>query len=156
MANELLRRIALAEFGGPGEDAILSLLITAEQVRAQLNRACAEHGITIGQYNVLRILREFHPRGVPRCDLMDRMMVRAPDVTRLIDRLQKRGLVKRNRSAEDRRLSMARITGRGLALLGHLNPTMDRVQGTLAARLTREEQRALVRICTTLLGDDEE
>lgn len=154
MSSELLRRVALSEFGGPAQEAILSLLITADHVREILNRACAEHGLTIGQYNVLRILREFHPRGVPRCDLMERLVVRAPDVTRLIDRLQKRGLVKRNRSAEDRRLSMTRITGKGLALLGHLNPTIDRVQGTLAERLTREEHRALVRICTALLDED--
>ena len=82
--------------------------------------------VSATQYNVLRILRGA-PEGLPCGEIANRMITRDPDVTRLLDRLEKRGLISRRREAKDRRTVMARITPEGLELLGRLD---EPVQGT--------------------------
>src|SRR5262245_14449734 len=101
---------------------MLNLLVAAGHVRQLVDDACASAEITHGQYNALRILRSGHPKGYPRGEVAARMVERAPDVTRLIDRLERRGLVERARTPEDRRLSITRITKAGLDLLRRLDP----------------------------------
>src|ERR1041385_1053078 len=104
MSEILNRRIKQKSgFGSPVNEGILNLLIAADYVRTQQEKLCAAHGITAGQYNVLRILRGAGSEGHPRCEIAGRMVERAPDVTRLVDKLEKEGLVVRERSAEDRR-----------------------------------------------------
>src|SRR5262245_54731274 len=82
-----------ADFKSPVDDAVLNLLVAAGYVQAQIDRACEEFDITRGQYNVLRILRGAGEEGHPRYEITERMIEKAPDVTRLIDRLEKQGLV---------------------------------------------------------------
>src|SRR4051794_26837460 len=122
MGDVLRKRIEQARFESPLQEAILNLMLASEHVRDLFERACDESGITGSQYNVRRIRRGANPEGHSRCETARRMIERAPDVTRLIDRLEKQGLVERDRTERDRRLSISRITPAGLALLERLEP----------------------------------
>src|SRR5215210_988774 len=148
MGDALKKRIKqTADFESPVEEAILNLMVAADHVRARLDRVCAHHRITTGQYNVLRILRGAHPKGHPRCEIAARLIERAPDVTRLVDRLETQGLVERDRSEEDRRLSITRITQKGLDVLLQMQPRLAEVQRYFSERVSRRDCRELSRIC---------
>lgn len=147
MGDALRRRIKQAKFESPVQEAMLNLLVAAGHIRQMTDEVCAEHGITSGQYNALRILRGAHPDGYPRCEIAARMVERAPDVTRLIDRLERRGLVERARTPRDRRLSITRITRAGLDLLKRLDPRIADIQRRFAARMTAKDLRELSRLC---------
>lgn len=150
MGEALKRRIKQERFEGPLQEAMLNLMVAASVVAEQADRICAEHGITRGQYNVLRILRGAHPEGHSRCDIAVRLVERAPDVTRLVDRLERQGLVERIRSDEDRRLSISRITDAGLELLERMDPSMRAHQEYFASRISVRDQRELSRICEAI------
>ncbi len=155
MGEALKRRIKQERFEGPLQEAMLNLMVAASVVAEQADRICAEHGITRGQYNVLRILRGAHPEGHSRCDVAVRLVERAPDVTRLVDRLERQGLVERVRSEEDRRLSISRITSAGLELLERMDPAMRAHQEYFASRLSVRDQRELSRICEAIYDETE-
>src|SRR5947207_2737986 len=89
-------------FATPDEEAAIALLRTVDVIRADLERALAAHGITPQQFNVLRILRGSHPEPMPTLEIAERMIERAPGITRLLDRLEAAGLVTRKRCAGDR------------------------------------------------------
>jgi len=80
-----------------------------------------EHSLTGTQYNVLRILRGAEPAGLPCKGISDRMISHDPDMTRLLDRLEKRGVISRERQANDRRVVKTRITAAGLDILKKLD-----------------------------------
>jgi DNA-binding MarR family transcriptional regulator len=146
MGEALKRRIKQeTSFANPAQEAMLNLMVAADHFRAQLDRVCAQFGITHGQYNVLRILRGVHPEGHPRCEIAARMLEKAPDVTRLVDRLEAQGLVERTRSEADRRLS----------LLEEVQPAMEGVERYFAERVSRRDARELSRICEGLYGDED-
>ena len=154
MGLTLQRRLRQSRFQGTHHEAILNLMVVAAHLRSIFDRVCAEHDITDAQYNVLRILRGAHPDGYPRGEIAQRMMDRAPDVTRLIDRLELRGLVERERSGSDRRLSITRITPQGLALLERLDPGIRAVDDELGRRLSEDEARELSRICERIYDSE--
>ena len=106
-----------------------------------MDEACGERGITQAQYNVLRILRGAHPAGYPRGEISARMVDRAPDVTRLIDRLESAGLVERVKAANDRRLSVTRITRAGLSLLAKLDAPIRAINRDLGRRASGKDLR---------------
>lgn len=90
-------------------------------------------GISPSQYNILRILRGARPKAVRISDISDRMITRDPDVTRLVDRLIKQGLVRRERDTGDRRVVLVEITAAGLALLSRLDgPAGEYTDGAMA------------------------
>ena len=93
------------------------------------------HGITPSQYNVLRILRGSLPDGLASSEIADRMITRDPDITRLVDRLEKRGLVTRVRGRQDRRIVEVRITGKGQELLNTLDGHVDRFPRNMLGHL---------------------
>jgi DNA-binding MarR family transcriptional regulator len=130
---------------------MVAVLRVAGMVQQALSDVCAEHGITHDQYNVLRILRGVHPDGCPRYEIAEQLISRAPDVTRLLDRLERQGLIDRVRSDEDRRLSLSRITDEGLALLDDVDPSVLSVHEQFAAPLTQTERRELIRLCSGIL-----
>src|SRR5687768_13658504 len=132
-------RIAHRQFRHAAEEALVSLLVAAGHYGQRLNDLCREYDITHDQYNILRILRGVHPDGHPRFEIANRLVSRAPDVTRLIDRLERQGLVTRGWSPENRRHSIARITDTGLELLAAIDPDLDALQRQVTAGLTREE-----------------
>ena len=153
MGTTLRNRLQQTRFQSPFHEAILNLMVAAFYVRDEMERACQDHDITEAQYNVLRILRGARPKGHARGEISRRMLSRAPDLTRLIDRLEKSGLVERSRSSADRRQSVTRITPRGLKLLDDMQPTIDAIDQRFADRLTTRDARELSRICERLYGD---
>lgn len=153
MGEALSRRIKQARFDSPAQEAMLNLMVASDYVREHVDRVCSEHGITHGQYNVLRILRGAHPEGHPRCEIALRMIERAPDVTRLVDRLERQGFVERVRSEDDRRLSITRITAKGLDILEQMSPKLEDFQRRFGAKLSKQDCRELSRICETLYDE---
>ncbi len=150
MGNALRQRLLQDRFDGPAHEAALNLLLAAARLQEESARRFAAFEITPVQYNVLRILKGAHPAGHPRCEIARRLIERAPDLTRMIDRLERRGLVERARSAEDRRHSVTRITRRGLDLLGRMAPAAAALHEMVARRLTPSEVGSLSHLCEKL------
>lgn len=146
-------RIKQRSYKDPAEAAFVGLLYVGSAIIQRLEDVCAGHGLTHTQYNVLRILRGVHPEGHPRCEIIDRLVTRAPDVTRLLDRLERQGLVERGWSKENRRLSIAKITRKGLALLDKVDPDIEAVQRETVARLSVPDQHSLARMCDRIAGE---
>jgi DNA-binding MarR family transcriptional regulator len=144
-------RLQQRRFQTLADEAVVSLLVTAEQIDQAVAPVWERHGVTADQYNVLRILRGVHPGGHPRNEVARRMIRRAPDVTRMLDRLARQGLVARVRNADDRRESIATITRAGLALLERIDPDVRAVQQVVTAALSERELRQLVRLCDALV-----
>jgi DNA-binding MarR family transcriptional regulator len=128
-------------------EAALHLFVAADYLRSQLDNVCNGHGISHTQYNVLRILKSAYPNGHPRCEIIERMVERAPDTTRLIDRLEQQGFVERVRSVQDRRLSIACITQKGLLVLDEITPCFESIWKELSCKLSRAESLMLSEIC---------
>ncbi len=104
---------------------LLDLLWLHEALLADVTALLKKHGVTAPQYNVLRILRGAGPAGLTGTGVAAAMITRVPDVTRLVDRLEAAGLVRRERCREDRRVVHVRIEAAGLALLVRLDaPTL--------------------------------
>ena len=101
--------------------------------------------LSSNQYNVLRILRG-SPDGLPCGEIASRMITRDPDITRLLDRLEKRDLISRCRETKDRRMVMARITPEGLKLLGRLDDPVEEAHRRQLGHLGRERLRALTEL----------
>jgi DNA-binding MarR family transcriptional regulator len=154
MGEALKKRVKQAKFTSPAQEALINLLIAASHVREQLDAACAESGITHGQYNVLRILRGAHPDGLPRNEIGDRLIEKAPDVTRLVDRLEGQGLVERERSDEDRRQSIARITQKGLDLLEQVDSQIKKVHEDFRRKVSPENCKRLSKLCESVYKEE--
>lgn len=111
--------------GSREESAFLELLRTCDLLSRRLALVLKGADLSPTQYNVLRILRGA-PEGLACGEIAGRMITRDPDVTRLLDRLEKRGLIARNREGRDRRMVLTRITREGLKALGELDePIQD-------------------------------
>jgi DNA-binding MarR family transcriptional regulator len=111
-------------FSSPSEEGVVALARTADLMRRSLTRVIEPHGITLQQYNVLRILRGAGSDGLPTLEIAARMVERAPGVTRLLDRLGAKALVRRHRGPRDRRQILCWITPAGLTLLEELDGPM--------------------------------
>jgi DNA-binding MarR family transcriptional regulator len=144
-------RLEQRAFSGESDETVVSVLVAADHLDQQLAAVITTHGITADQYNVLRILRGVHPEGHPRHEIARRMIHRAPDVTRMLDRLRTRKLIARVRDPGDGRLSVARITPAGLALLKRIDPEVEEVQEKATAMLTPAERKELARLCERLV-----
>lgn len=134
----------------PAMESMLNVMVAASHLNDCNERVAAAFGITRSQYNVLRILRGVYPEGHSRQEITRRMVERSPDVTRLIDRLEQSGYVERERTDIDRRLSIARITGKGLELLTIMDPAFNEVLRGIGERLTEADMRELSRLCEKL------
>jgi DNA-binding MarR family transcriptional regulator len=144
-------RLQQRRFPSLADEAVVSLMVAAEHLDQAVAPVWERHGITADQYNVLRILRGVYPGGHPRNEVARRMIHRAPDVTRMLDRLVRRGVVARVRNADDRRESIATITRAGLALLDRIDPEVLSVQKAVTAALPEPKLRQLVRLCDALV-----
>ncbi len=128
-------------------DALVSLMIAAGSLVRDLDAACQQHGITHDQYNVLRILRGVYPDGHPRGEISARLISRAPDVTRMLDRLVNRKLVERGSHPTNRRLSVATITEKGLALLREVDKRILVEHARYTEGVSDEDLATLRRLC---------
>jgi len=145
-------RVRQTRFPSPTAAAWVGLVVAADFVTSFTETECARRGITGDQYNVLRILRGAEPDGLARGEITARLARRAPDTTRMLDRLQRAHLVQRVRGADDARRSVARITAVGLRLLEQLDPEIEAAMATATAALTRAELRQLWTLCDKLVS----
>jgi DNA-binding MarR family transcriptional regulator len=130
------------------EAAFLDLLRTTDMLSRELVKVLKTADLSSTQYNVLRILRGA-PEGLPCGEIAKRMITRDPDITRLLDRLEKRSLISRSREVKDRRTVMTRITAEGLKFLARLDEPVQEAHRKQLGHLGRERLQAL----TELLRD---
>ena len=131
-------------FPSKTEEAAVTLLRTAEVLRRFIGTVIEPHGITSQQYNVLRILRGAGERGLPTLEIAERMIESTPGITRLIDRLEAKKLVSRERCLTDRRQVFCRITASGLSLLSALDaPVIEAADNALGV-LKKTELASLI------------
>jgi DNA-binding MarR family transcriptional regulator len=135
-------------FHSPAHEAVVSVLRTAALLQRQIALVVERGGVTIQQYNVLRILRGAGDAGLPTLAIRDRMIEEAAGITRLLDKLEASGYVVRERSTPDRRQVLCQITPAGLTLLAGLDEPVDAVNDIAVAALDPAEQKKL----TELLG----
>lgn len=134
-----------ARRGSPEEAAFLELVRTTDLLSRGLVRIMKSEDISSTQYNVLRILRG-SPEGLACGEIANRMITRDPDVTRLLDRLEKRELISRCRETKDRRTVMARITAEGLKLLARLDEPVQAAHRKQLGHLGRERLQTLTEL----------
>lgn len=123
---------------------IVALLGAADATRRYLGGIVEAHGLTLQQYNVLRILRGTAPDPLPTMEIADRMLEKTPGITRFLDQLERRGLVRRERCSDDRRLVHAWITDAGLELLAEMDDEIDRGDRAVIEGLAPEAVDRLV------------
>jgi DNA-binding MarR family transcriptional regulator len=138
-------------FIGVEEEVTLAIQVIAEDHRAAFERVFKERDLTATQYNVLRILRGAGEAGLCCRDVADRMITREPDITRLLDRLENRGLLRRERQAKDRRVISVFITDAGLAMLATLDEPVAEAQKTLYTGVTKKDLEAASRLLAKML-----
>lgn len=117
----------------------MNLTRTQALLSRELDALLRCHGLTQVTYNILRILRGAGKRGLPCAKIGERMLTRVPDVTRLVDRLVKLGLVERYRTEEDRRLVFQRLTPTGRRLLADLDGPVRELHDHALGHLSDEE-----------------
>jgi DNA-binding MarR family transcriptional regulator len=129
----------------PEEDAYLELLRTTDLLTRRMVHVLKAEDLSSTQYNVLRILRGA-PEGLPCGEIANRMITRDPDVTRLLDRLEKRALISRNRETKDRRMVLTRITEEGLELLERMDSPVREAHVRQLGHLGRERLERLTEL----------
>ena len=131
--------------GGLEEQVFIALALTTDQLSRRFEPVLKAANISPTQYNVLRILRGC-PEGLTCSEIGNRMISRDPDITRLLARLEKRGLVSRCRETKDRRMILTRITEAGLALLAQLDAPVLETHHLLLGHLGPEKLKTLLRL----------
>ena len=131
-------------FDSPEQEVFLNLWRTYDRLRAVEDELFGRHGLTAQQYNALRLLLAAHPDTVPTLTLGGRLVSRAPDITRLLDRLAERGLIARARPADNRRTVRVGITETGRALLESLAAEVRDCHARQLGHLSSAEMSTLV------------
>lgn len=133
-------------FRSAAQEAFLALLKTTDLVRRRVSELTEPEGVTLQQYNVLRILRGAGREGLPTLEIVERMIEETPGITRLLDRLEAKKLVSRERCPSDRRQVTCRISEQGLGLLTRLDPVVNRADEELMGPLSEPEIHRLIRL----------
>ncbi|MFL6293376.1 MAG: MarR family winged helix-turn-helix transcriptional regulator [Thermoanaerobaculia bacterium] len=133
-------------FRSLSQEGVVALLRTADVVRRYIARVLEPYGITPQQFNVLRILRGARTEGIPTLAIAERMIEEAPGITRLLDRLEAKGLVRRQRCPEDRRQVLCHATPQALDLLGRIDDAMNEADESALGTLSEEDKAQLVRL----------
>lgn len=137
-------------FRSDAQEAAIALLRTASVVSRRFARVVEPHGLSLAQYNVLRILRGAGAEGLPTLAIRDRMIDEGSTVTRLLDKLETAGLVTRDRSRPDRRQVLCQITTAGEALLSTLDPVVDAADTEAMAMLSPVERTSLIELLAAI------
>ena len=131
-------------FESSAQEAILGLYRTSDRLQRLFSSLVEPRGISLQQYNVLRILRGARQQGTPTLDIADRMIEKTPGITRLLDKLETKSLVRRERCPEDRRQVLCWITPAGLELLAQLDKPLAGAGRSAMESLTASEVRTLI------------
>ena|SRR5579863_2139131 len=126
------------------QEAFLNLWRTYDRLRALEDELFARYDLTPQQYNALRLLRSQHPQPIQTLDLAARLVSRAPDITRLVDKLERRGLIERDRPTDNRRVVRIAITAGGIALLDELREPIRNCHVRQLGHLSSTELRELL------------
>jgi DNA-binding MarR family transcriptional regulator len=126
------------------QEVFLNLWRTYDRLRAFEDALFEQHDLTPQQYNALRLLCAAHPDKLPTLDLAARLVSRAPDITRLLDKLERRGLIDRARPADNRRTVRIGITDAGRTLLDALQAPIQECHGRQLGHLSRKQLDELV------------
>ena len=144
MAGRLKRELKQNRpFSSVQEEVVLSLVRTADQLLVPLSDVLREEGLSLSQYNILRILRGAGEEGLPCGEITGRMVRRDPDLTRLLDRLEARGVVSRERGTTDRRVVRAKVTREGLHLLDDLEAAVNKATKAALSHMPAAKLTAL-------------
>ncbi|MGH9544957.1 MAG: MarR family winged helix-turn-helix transcriptional regulator [Terriglobales bacterium] len=133
-------------FSSLEEEALIALQRTADRLQWRLSEMLKAHGLSPTQYNALRILRGAREEGRACSEIAERMVNRDPDITRLVDRLERRGLVVRSREGRDRRVITTRITPAGLELLQTLERPIEEFNQKMLGPMGEQQLRTLIRL----------
>jgi DNA-binding MarR family transcriptional regulator len=140
-------------FSSTAEEAFLNLKRTSAILGREFDALLKPFGLTSTQYNVLRILRGAGPEGLLCRQVGERMIAPDPDITRLLDRLEKRGLILRARDSRDRRAIFTHITGDGLSLLEKLDEPVKHFHRQSLAHLDKSSLRSLIELLESARND---
>lgn len=130
-------------FSSLEEEAFLNLQRTTDALSRRVAAALRPLGLSPTQFNVLRILRGAGAEGLACGEIGERMITRDPDITRLLDRMEKRGLIERCRESKDRRVIMARISKEGLRLLAEFDDQGQKLQREMLGHMGEHKLKAL-------------
>lgn len=133
-------------FDSPEQEAFLNLWRTYDRLRAAEDELFSQHDLTPQQYNTLRLLRGEHPNTLPTLALASRLVSHSPDITRLLDKLERRQLIRRRRLPENRRVVQVGITSEGLALLKTLDKPVRQCHERQLGHLPAEDLQKLVQL----------
>ena len=133
-------------FQSKRQEAVVALLRTTDLLKRRLAAVMEPHGITLQQYNVLRILRGAGAEGLPTLEIAERMVEQSPGITRLLDRLESKTLVRRERCPHDRRQVLCYITPGGRTLLEQLDGPLNQADDVLLKGLPTADVERLIRI----------
>ena len=133
-------------FADPRQEAVIALLRTADVLRGRIEAALLPHQISPEQYNVLRILRGAPDHSLPTLEIASRMITRAPNITRLIDKLVQKKLVSRCDHDRDRRVVVVKLMSKGLDLVNGISTAVDHLDATGLAALSKAQVETLIEI----------
>lgn len=141
-------------FGSLEQEVVLNVMRTAGALRQGTTELLKPYDLSAPQYNVLRILRGAQDEGLPCSEVGDRLVSRDPDVTRLLDRLEKRGLIERGRSETDRRVVTATITKKGIEVVNELDTPVTEMHASQLGHMKKKELKKLVTLLEKARGED--
>jgi DNA-binding MarR family transcriptional regulator len=146
MTSTSSHRSSTTRFDSLEQEAFLSLWRTYDRLRALEDEFFRPYDLTPQQYNVLRLLKAQHPGLLPTLDVANRLVSRAPDITRMLDKLEQRGLVSRVRSESDRRTVLVGITPAGVQLLAEMHEPLRACHEQQLGHLPPEAVRQLIEL----------
>ena len=139
MARSVLDEIKQTKpFRSKAQEAAVAILRTANALRRRFEIVLQKEGLSLPQYNVLRILRGAHGP-MPTMEIAERLIEETPGITRLVNNLEQNDLIRREQWAGDRRQVLCQITGAGLRLLERLDEEMDRLDDSITGELTGDQ-----------------
>ena len=149
-----MSRLAKAAALPSGDRAFIALQRAADKLALQVEQLLKANGLTAAQYNVMRILRGAEPEGLPCSGISERMISHDPDMTRLLDRMEKRDLITRQRQSDDRRVVKTRITSGGLDLLKKLDSPVHELHRRQFAHMGNARVKALADLLEEICSQD--
>ncbi|MFN6162303.1 MAG: MarR family winged helix-turn-helix transcriptional regulator [Planctomycetota bacterium] len=133
-------------FDSPEQQVYLSLWRSYDRLRAIEEALFNRWNLTAQQYNVLRLLEAKHPEAIPTLQLSSKLISRAPDITRMLDKLETQGWIRRDRSSEDRRAVLVALTPKGLALVKEMASSVKQMHVAQVGHLTVDQTRSLLEL----------